>query len=201
MLVSNFSSKAISLFSVVMAFVLIAFASMEVRAEGAGQPEFGDEFFCYPHANPHQQPLDALVGKPCPAIRVADWINGEVKSKDAKGKVIVVDIWATWCGPCLRSIPHNNEMKEKYKGKGLLIIGVCSSGNGQEKLRDVAGADKTKINYPACKDPGEKTAKAFHVSFYPTYVVIDRNGVVRAAGARQDKVEAIVEKLLAEKAN
>ncbi len=201
MLIQLSRSKTFLLCGIATFLVLVGMAATELRAEGGTQPEFGDDFFFYPHSNTKQQKLDSLVGKPAPQLQVADWINGEIKPDDTKGKVMLVDIWATWCGPCLRSIPHNNEMNEKFKEKGLVIVGVCSSGKGQEKLNAVANAKETKINYPACKDPGDKTAKAFNLGFYPTYVVIDRKGMVRAAGVRPDKVEAIVEKLLEEKAD
>jgi thiol-disulfide isomerase/thioredoxin len=160
-------------------------------------PEFSDEFYYFPSTEARQQKLNELVGKKMPELSVGDWLNGEVKADDMKGKVVLVDIWATWCGPCIASIPHNNEMLEKLKDKGLVIVGVCSSSRGQEKLADTVSA--RKIAYPVCKDPEQKTSKAYNLSFYPTYIAVDRKGIVRAAGLRPDKVQEVVEKLLAEK--
>ena len=140
----------------------------------------------------------ALEGKPMPAFHVSDWINGGITAADIKGKVIVVDLYATWCGPCMRAIPHNNELLKKYKDTGLVIIGVCTSSHGQEKF--VANAQEHGIQYPAARDPELKTEKAWAVHYYPTYAVIDRKGIIRAIGLQPDHVEAVVQKLLAEPA-
>lgn len=137
-----------------------------------------------------------LEGKPMPELSVTDWINGEVKREDMKGKVVIVDFYATWCGPCMAAIPHNNEMLEKYKDKGLVIVGVCTSKRGQEKMADVVN-DKG-IKYPTARDPQLASEEAWKVHYYPTYAVIDRKGIVRAIGLQPPYVERVVQKLLAE---
>ena len=140
----------------------------------------------------------ALEGKPMPAFHVSDWVNGGIIASDIKGKVIVVDLYATWCGPCMRAIPHNNELLKKYKDKGLVIIGVCTSDRGQETF--VANAKAHGMEYPAARDPESITGKAWAVRYYPTYAVIDRKGIVRIVGLQPHHVEAVVQKLLAEPA-
>src|SRR5262245_1791568 len=78
-----------------------------------------------------------LEGKPMPKLELSGWVNGEVKADDMKGKVVIVDFYATWCGPCMAAIPHNNELMKKYKDQGLLIVGVCTNKNGQDKMESV----------------------------------------------------------------
>src|SRR6266404_1286148 len=76
----------------------------------------------------------ALEGKPMPELALTGWINGQIKPEEMKGKVVIVDFYATWCGPCMAAIPHNNELLKKYKDKGLVIVGVCTSDSGQAKM-------------------------------------------------------------------
>jgi thiol-disulfide isomerase/thioredoxin len=138
----------------------------------------------------------ALEGKPMPALTVSDWLNGAVKPEDMKGKVVVVDFYATWCGPCMAAIPHNNELLKKYKGKGLVIVGVCTSRRGQEIME--ANAKEKGIEYPVARDPQEKAEKTWAVHYYPTYAIVDRKGTVRIIGLQPDHVEEVVKKLLDE---
>jgi thiol-disulfide isomerase/thioredoxin len=140
----------------------------------------------------------ALEGKPMPALDVTGWVNGEVTREQMKGKVVVVDFYATWCGPCIAAIPHNNEMLKTYKDKGLLIVGVCTSSNGQEKMEKTV--KERGIQYPTARDPQLKSEKAWAVNYYPTYAVVDRKGIVRAVGLQPSNVEKVVTKLLEEKA-
>ena len=141
----------------------------------------------------------ALEGKPMPRLYVTGWVNGQIAEDQIKGKVLIVDFYATWCGPCMAAIPHNNELLKKYKDKGLLIVGVCTSNRGQEKM-DQTVKDRN-IEYPTARDPELKSEKAWAVHYYPTYAVVDRKGIVRAVGLQPSNVEKVVKKLLEEKAS
>jgi thiol-disulfide isomerase/thioredoxin len=63
------------------------------------------------------------VGDPAPKLQTGKWVQGEPVKDLAKGKAYVVEFWATWCGPCRASIPHLNETYNKFKDKGLIVIG------------------------------------------------------------------------------
>jgi cytochrome c biogenesis protein CcmG/thiol:disulfide interchange protein DsbE len=130
---------------------LIAFGSLLWGLLPASAGEFPDSWTW--DDKPGQRASHAaLEGKPMPPLEVTGWINGEVKPADLKGKVVVVDFYATWCGPCMQAIPHNNAMLKKYQSKGLVIIGVCTHKSGQENFATIA--KEHNIEYPAGRDAG-----------------------------------------------
>jgi thiol-disulfide isomerase/thioredoxin len=140
----------------------------------------------------------AMEGKPMPKVDLSGWINGTVTPTDIKGKVVIVDFFATWCGPCMSAIPHNNEMLKKYKDQGLVILGVCTSDHGQEQLPETVST--RGIAYPVADDSKLISKTNWHVHYYPTYAIVDRKGIVRAVGLQPQYVEDVVKKLLAEPA-
>jgi thiol-disulfide isomerase/thioredoxin len=178
-------------------FFLIALGSLVLGGLAARAGEFPDSW-TWDDKPAYRADHAALEGKRMPAFHVSDWINGGVTDNDIKGKVVLVDLYATWCGPCMAAIPHNNELLKKYKDQGLVIIGVCTSSHGQEQF--VTNARGHNIQYPAARDPELKTEKAWAVDYYPTYAIIDRKGIVRVVGLRPQYVETVVKKLLAEPA-
>src|SRR5687768_5335620 len=80
------------------------------------------------------------VGDKAPKITVENWVKGKEIKQFEKGKVYVVEFWATWCGPCIKGIPHLTELQKEYKDKNVTVIGVAASengGNAESKLNTV----------------------------------------------------------------
>ena len=141
-----------------------------------------------------REQLNEMQGQPAPKLALKGWINAEPMTlKKLKGKIVVLDFWATWCGPCLASIPHTNELMEKYADQGVVIIGVCAK-RGAEKMADTV--KQRGIKYPVAEDTG--TIASYKANSYPDYYIIDRNGALRWADIANRDVEKAIKILLEE---
>ena len=141
---------------------------------------------------------DALEDQPPPALTVKDWINAGENGVDLTkldGKVVLVDFWGTWCGPCIASMPKLKTLHEKYIAQGLIILGVHTT-DGAENMPDYA--TREEIAWPMAVDIDKATVGAWKVQSYPTMYVIDRWGKVRFAGLYRGDVERAVVQLLEE---
>src|SRR5688572_14083984 len=94
------------------------------------------------------------VGDPAPKLAIAKWAQGEPVKEFDSSKVYVVEFWATWCGPCIKSIPHLNELHEKFKDKGLVVIGQ-NLGENEGKVAPFIEKMGDKMTYRvAIEDAG-----------------------------------------------
>jgi len=144
-------------------------------------------------ALPHQ-------GQPAPAFNVVTTSGQPVSMDNYKGRVLVVDFFATWCQPCRKSIPHLVKMNQKYGKQGLQILGMSADEDGERVVTSFAA--EQHINYPVAL-AGEKAIDAFGVRSVPVMIVIDKKGrvaeVIRGFSDEiADSTEALVKKLLAE---
>ena len=134
-----------------------------------------------------QKPKLAASGNAAPDFTVTD-INGRKLSlSDYKGKVVLLDFWATWCTPCRDEIPHFVEMQEKYGPQGFQVIGI-SMDDDAKPVREFY--DKFKINYPVALG-NDKLAQSFGgVLGLPVNFLIDRDGriVAKYLGATDTSV-------------
>jgi thiol-disulfide isomerase/thioredoxin len=137
------------------------------------------------------------LGKTAPEVVSKDLDDKETKLSALKGKVVVLDIWATWCGPCRAMIPHEREMVEKLKGKPFQLVSI-SADEKKEALTKFLESEK--MPWTHWWEGGNKDGilKEWNVQFFPTIYVIDAKGVIRFKNIRGKKLEEAVEKLVKE---
>jgi thiol-disulfide isomerase/thioredoxin len=160
--------------------------------------------------------LRAVIGKTAPELSVEAWANGTaLTAADLKGKVVLLDFWAVWCGPCIATFPHLIEWNEKYADQGLVTIGLTRYYNYSWKdgkasrSKDVPHdeelqmldqfAKQHKLTHRFGIQKGGALSDFYAVSGIPHVVLIDRHGKVRLmrVGSGPDNAEAI-EKMLKE---
>ncbi|MDA8171097.1 MAG: TlpA disulfide reductase family protein [Nitrospiraceae bacterium] len=115
------------------------------------------------------------VGASAPAFVLTD-INGNPHSLSSlRGKVVVLDFWATWCPPCRASIPVLNRIYERYNGRGVEMLGV-SIDDGQKDIMEFMKSHK--VLYTLLWD-NKNVADSYNVQSIPNVFIIDKNGVIR----------------------
>ena len=120
--------------------------------------------------------LIADSGTAAPAPATPDW----PLLKSFSGKVVLVDFWASWCGPCLRSFPWMNDLQQHYGGEGLVIVAVNLD---QERALADAFLSKLPPNFRIEYDAAGTVARQFGVQVMPSSFLVDRKGRVRVAHA------------------
>jgi thiol-disulfide isomerase/thioredoxin len=141
----------------------------------------------------------AETGKAMPDCALSPLGKSETASlKQFKGKVIYVDFWASWCGPCAKSFPFLNEMHQQLNDKGLQIVGV----NLDEKPDDAkAFLAKYPSSFTIMADVSKQCAKDFDVKAMPSSYIIDQHGTVQHIHlgfkpGEAKEIRMIVEKLM-----
>ncbi|HVO58106.1 MAG TPA: TlpA disulfide reductase family protein [Dongiaceae bacterium] len=133
--------------------------------------------------NAAARPEALKSGEPAPEISVKDLNDKDVTLADYKGKVVLVNFWATWCDPCRVEIPWLIEMQDKYGAKGFTVIGVAMDEEGKPvvapfvaKERYAVNGQKLAMNYPIVIGNDKVADKFGGLLGYPTSVLISRDG-------------------------
>ena len=132
---------------------------------------------------------------------VAGLESPSLKLDDIKGKITIVDFWATWCNPCITEIPNYNALQEKYKGKDVRMVGVTVESGSLDDVKPYI--DKLGIKYPVVMGNDEVVEGFGGLIGFPTTFVVDKEGKIyqKYLGVRPNKKELIdkdIQKLLSQ---
>ena len=136
----------------------------------------------------------------CPLTQAVDFTATDVHGTEVHlfdildgGQYVLVDFWASWCGPCRKETPNVVAVFEKYRDKGLIVIGVPVNDKQDamvQALKDLG------IHYPQVIDPSQALADRFHVSGIPYILLFDPDGNIVADDLREAQIEEAVKKVL-----
>ena len=170
------------------------YASLQLFAHGSKMKTPEVEASMAPAAE-----MQVAVNKPAPSLELKD-INGKtVRLSDYKGKVVVLNFWATWCPPCRKEIPDFIELQKQYGAQGVQFIGVALDEEGLAKVKPYT--EKNPFNYPILIGDAKGVARYGEMNAIPVTYVIDRKGVIRQnyVGMRQKSaLEGMITPLISE---
>ncbi|MDH4162520.1 MAG: TlpA family protein disulfide reductase [Nitrospirota bacterium] len=131
-----------------------------------------------------------------PDFTLKDLAGKAVHLGDLKGKVVLVEFWATWCPPCRESIPGMERLHKAYQGKGLVVLGVSMDTSGLDEIRSFA--KEFGISYPVLRGDDEVAAK-YMVRAIPMVYIVNKDGMIAKqylGGAEEGDLEKDIKSLL-----
>jgi thiol-disulfide isomerase/thioredoxin len=168
--------------------VLASFLWIGLGFSPTDEPPVGD-----PGASPSASAL-AVASLSLPALE-----GGAVRFAELRGKVVLVDFWATWCPPCRAMIPSLNRLQAKYRDQGLVIVGVSVDEGGANDV--LAFREWQPLDYTVALGDGQAVSAFGGIDALPTSFLLDRDGKIRAKHVgytSEEQLEAEIARLLAE---
>lgn len=135
------------------------------------------------------------VGFKAPAFTARNLKGNRVQLADYKGKVVILNLWATWCGPCRVEMPGLENLYRRYRSEGLEILAVSLDKGAPEKVQTFT--DEYRLSFPVLLDPDREVESRYHTLTIPTTYVIDKKGMIVAEvdGAKNWESEETFEAL------
>jgi peroxiredoxin len=151
----------------------------------------------------NRERLDYLMkiqpGQPAPGFTLATLEGTDVSLSDYRGKIVLIDFWASWCQPCIAAIPDMKKIYEKYQAKGFEIIGISTDTNRDAWLRSLEQHKIPWISVIDVRPEGvlkSTVATDYSVSFLPTLIMIDKEGTIMAKNVTKEEIEKYLTEML-----
>ena len=136
----------------------------------------------------------ATIGERAPEFSVRALSSGTLDLRNYEGKVVVLNLWATWCPPCVEETPSLEQFAEKMRAKGVVVLGVSVDQN-EDALREFVA--QNHISYPIGRDPNQALSARYGTYQFPESYILDSHGMVaeKIIGAidwNDDRIQAFV---------
>ena len=132
------------------------------------------------------------TGQTAPDFSIKDQFGKTTSLSELRGKPVLLDFWGVWCGPCRQKLPHTQKIYEKFKDKGLAVIGIHSAFRTKKAAAFIA---ENNYSFPTGVDPGN-IAKDYGIAAWPTYYLIDKQGAVVWGPEHAPPSERLIKSLL-----
>ena len=135
----------------------------------------------------------ATVGKAAPDFELQNLDGQSISLSDLKGKPVLINFWATWCGPCVSEMPYLQEIHDEWSGKGLVVLAINIGDSSSEAEQFLQNHN---LSLPVLLDTGKVVAQRYNIRGIPTTFFIDKDGIIqeKIIGAFPNK-EAIENRL------
>ena len=133
------------------------------------------------------------VGEKASEISLPDTKGSNLSLSSLQGKVVLIDFWASWCGPCRRSEPELKKLYEKYQSKGFEIYGISVD---EDKFAWKTAIKQDKINWLHVNDDKGTVANKWNVMYIPNTYLLDKTGKVVAVNPSHQQLDELIQKLL-----
>jgi thiol-disulfide isomerase/thioredoxin len=168
--------RALVLLTLTLVFMMASCKRGEQPASTSSSGTAGYGFGDKKAAAAKALPEGIEVGTRLPAYAATSLDGSKFDLQGKRGKVVLLNAWATWCGPCRFEIPELQRMQNQYASKGFEVIGVSLDEGDVDGVKNFVG--EQKVTYPIVLDPEQKLANLLQISVLPTTVLLDRDGKI-----------------------
>ncbi len=139
-----------------------------------------------------------LVNQPAPVFELKSQGGGQpgvnINLADLKGRIVLINFWASWCAPCRDELPKLDELYQKYKEQGVIVLGINVDADIDQAMKFL---QKVPVIFPVLLDTDNQVLEQYHVEAMPTTFLIDRRGVIHSMhqGYREGYMDMYVDKI------